>query len=52
MKIAIYFGGKLILFLFHPPPNPLPLREGVGGWGLVKIAIYFCPAHILDFGQN
>jgi hypothetical protein len=36
---------------------PLPLREGVGGWGLVKIAIYFCPAYIwtldkIDVGQG
>jgi hypothetical protein len=23
------------------------LREGVGGWGLVKIAIYFCPAYMI-----
>jgi hypothetical protein len=26
---------------------PLPLREGVGGWGLMKIAIYFSEKLIL-----
>ena len=34
MKIAIYFGGKLILFLFHPPPPPNPLPQGEGGLSL------------------